>query len=96
MSDSLNLDLEESIKSSEGSGSGAQGNTISVQAVQGKREVIEFSNRSIMHGYDMALELLMLHKEEQAVKILSENRAFIEFQLTSTIDERVKMAEAGQ
>lgn len=83
----LNLDLEESTKSSEGSGSGEQ-NLVEGQQTATKREIIKFSNESIMHGYGMAVELLVLHKQDEAVKILLENEAFIRFQLETSLESR--------
>lgn len=54
------------------------------------REIIELSNRSVLHGYDMAIELLGIAQEESAVKSLIESRSIIEGGLKNIGDEKIK------
>ena len=50
----------------------------SKEVVEQKRAIVELSNTSILHGYDMAVELLEVHGNTEAVEILKVNRGIIE------------------
>ncbi len=57
------------------------------------QEIIALSNRSVLHGYDMAIELLGLAQEESAVKSLMESRSIIESGLKNIGKEKGKGSE---
>ena len=96
-----NLDLNAPVKSSESSGSGGQDkindielneyNLVTPEDVEAnRRKVIELSNDSILHGYDMALELVELSGSAEAASLLRENRKIIAKGLGLGIEERIK------
>lgn len=87
--------LEEPVKSSEGTGSGepfAQQMSEDDIAEQ-KRKIVELSNESILHGFDMAVDILLLHSEANAVKLLAANRPLIEMGLKNLIDSQIQSKE---
>ena len=55
-----------------------------------RRKVIELSNESVLHGYDMAMELLVTAGQVEAVKLLGESREIIDLGLKNSIDERIQ------
>jgi len=104
-----NLDLNESVKASEGSGSNSQAvkqndssgsnepvlinNGMTAEDIaEQKRKIVELSNESILHGYDMAVDVLMLHGAdmEPAVKLLIDNRPIIVTGLQNTVESRIQ------
>ena len=88
------LDLNEPVKSSEFTGSiepaSQAGEMTASQILDEKRKIVELSNDSVMHGYDIAIQLLASHGNVDAVKLLGENRAIIEVGLQNSVDERLK------
>lgn len=54
------------------------------------QEIIKLSNSSVLHGYDMAIELLGIAQEENAVKLLIKSRSVIEGGLKNIKEEKVK------
>ncbi len=62
--------------------------------LQQKKDIIELSNKSVLHGFDMAVELLGIAGEETAVKSLIESRSIIEVGLTNGIEDRAKEVES--
>jgi hypothetical protein len=54
-----------------------------------RRKVVELSNESVLHGYDMAIELLETAEQHHAAKILGESREIIELGLKNSINERI-------
>lgn len=67
--------------------------TDDVKILQQRKDIIELSNRSVLHGYDMAIELLTIAGEENAIKSLMESRPIIETGLTNGIENRSKVVE---
>jgi hypothetical protein len=55
-----------------------------------KTDIIELSNKSVLHGFDMAVELLGIAGEEAAVKSLIESRSIIEIGLKNGTEDRAK------
>ena len=53
------------------------------EEVNQKKAILELSNSSILHGYDMAIDLLMIHNQGDAAEILKLNRIIIEIGLKS-------------
>ena len=60
-----------------------------------RRKVIELSNESVLHGYDMAIELLETAEQHHAAKILGESRTIIELGLKNSINERIHEVSAN-
>lgn len=101
-----NLELNEPVKSSEftGSndpiviGSGKPDVVISIsdttlnkdEVEVERRKVIELSNESILHGYDLAMQLLAKYGMVDAVEALGKHRADIEVGLHNGISERIE------
>lgn len=96
-----NLDLNAPVKSSESSGSGEQDKIKDIELNEYKlatpeeieanrRKVIELSNESILHGYDMAIELVELSGSAEAASLLKENREIIAKGLGLGIEDRIK------
>lgn len=54
-----------------------------------KRQIVELSNSSILHGYDLAINLLVTQGMKDAVDLLATNRAIIEISLKNGITERL-------
>ncbi len=103
-----NLDWNAPVKSSENSGSDNKDSIAPVLIGAGNfkikkgeetvtlethKEIIELSNKSVLHGYDMAIELLGIAQEESAVKSLIESRSIIESGLKNIRDKKVKGSE---
>ena len=88
------LNLDESVKSSEFTGSNEPFNitpTITEAEVQAEKDkIIQLSNDSIMHGYDLAIEILAGHAQADAVKLLAESRSAIEVGLYNSKAERIE------
>ena len=101
------LDLNESVKSSEQTGSSDKDSEQSVEYSpiligagdinmaqdkidEERRKIVELSNESVLHGYDLAIELLKKAEETHSVELLSDNRKIIELGLKNTISERIK------
>jgi hypothetical protein len=59
-----------------------------------RRKVVELSNESVLHGYDMAIELLETAEQHHAAKILGESREIIELGLKNSINERIHKESA--
>ena len=91
-----NLDLNESVKSSEYTGSGEPYKvsipdiTTESEVNDEKEKIIKLSNDSILHGYDMAIEIVAGHGNTEAVRVLAESRSAIEVGLHNGIKERIK------
>ena len=90
-----NLNLKEEVKSSEGSGSGETqhiGFTDNMSADEiaiQRRRIVELSNDSVLHGYDMAIHLMEAVGQLNAVVVLRANRSIIEIGLKNGIPGRL-------
>lgn len=62
--------------------------TTSAEVEEQKKAIIELSNNSVLHGYDMAIEVLVTQGMTDAIKVLATNRAIIEVGLKNGISER--------
>ena len=60
---------------------------------QQKKDIIELSNKRVLHGFDMAVELLGIAGEETAIKSLIESRSVIESGLKNGVEDRAKEIE---
>jgi hypothetical protein len=84
----LNLDLDESVKSSEFTGSkepdisGLSEAPMEIITEEWfrfeKDKIIQLSYDSIMHGYDLAIDILAGYSQSDAVKLLTEGRSALE------------------
>lgn len=84
--------LEEPVKSSEDTGSAVRkesNSEINPDAIASKRELLEFSNASIMHGYQLAIDLLAMNNQKAAADLLVDNYAIIKFNLKQSVEERL-------
>lgn len=97
--DNLNLDLDESVKSSEYTssnepydvGSGNTSQVITEEQVQAEKDkIVQLSNDSILHGYDLAIEIVAGHGLTDAVKVLVESRSAMEVGLYKSKAERIE------
>lgn len=104
-----NLEWDAPVKSSENSGSENKndiGKSILIGAgnfdieksdetitLEKHKEIIELNNKSVLHGYDMAIELLGLAKEENAVKLLIESKSVIEDGLKNMTNKVTESSE---
>jgi len=96
------LNLNESVKSSEYTGSnepafeakpiliGAGNPEDNTLIADERRKIVELSNDSILHGYDLAIELLQVAEQLDAVKALEEGRAIIEAGLKHSVESRIE------
>lgn len=90
----------EAVKSSEDTGSAVNSNTIgstnnNSDSIASQRELLEFSNASIMHGYQLAIDLLAMNGQKAAADMLVENYAIIKFNLKQSIEQRLIGEENG-
>lgn len=87
--ESLNLEnLEESIKSSDDTGS-ADG-TPPEDEITNKKHIIEMSNSSMMDGYSMAIQMLEDSGYKEAAEMLKINYDIIKIWLDNGLGERLK------
>jgi hypothetical protein len=93
----LSLDnLNEPIKSSEYTGSNEPSKSVipevlTEEQVHAERDkIIQLSNDSIMHGYDLAIEIVAGHGNSEAVRVLAESRSAIEVGLHKSKAERIE------
>ena len=97
-----NLNLDETVKSSEYTGSNEpfnsdsdSGNTFIPQVIteeqvlDEKDKIVQLSNDSILQGYDLAIEILTSHGNTEGVKTLTESRSAIEGALHEVKAERI-------
>ena len=91
------LNINEEVKSSEFTGSNepvviGAGKPLSIteeDVLLEKDKIVQLSNDSIMHGYDLAIEIVAGHSNTEAVKVLAESRAAIEVGLHKSKAERI-------
>jgi len=74
---SINI-KDETIKSS-----ASQTSSLEQEAEQSKKAIVELSNRSVLHGYDMAIDLLLTQNYVDAAKLLTVNKGLIEIGLNN-------------
>ena len=92
------LNLDESVKSSEYTGSNEPSNiggetpiVVTEEQVMAERDkIIQLSNDSILHGYDLAIEIVAGHGNTEAVRVLAESRSAIEVGLHKSKAERIE------
>ena len=82
--DSLNL--KESDKGSEASGSDMSPEDIKTERLK----IVELSNESVLHGYDMAAQILTASGNIEGIKTLTENRPIIELGLKNGVEQRIE------
>lgn len=87
--------LNEPVKSSESTGSGEplELNMSENEIIEQRKKIVELSNESILHGYDMAVDLLLLNNEISAVELLRNNRAIIATGLQNTVEGRLDIKQ---
>ncbi len=87
----LNLDNNEMMKSS---AAPSQSKEIdSEKEYKSKKELVELCNKSVLHGYDLAVELLSTTNNMDAVKVLLLHRTFIEMGLENSISEIISASQ---
>ena len=87
-----NLDkLQETDKGSEATGSKMSNEDIKAERLK----IVELSNDSIMHGYDMAVDILVAAGSAEGAKILIENRTIIEVVLKNSSNVRASLEIEG-
>lgn len=79
------LNLKETVKSSEHTGSGELFTDAinEEQVAEQRKKIVELSNESVLHGYDMAIQLMEAAGQLNAVVTLRANRVIIEIGLKS-------------
>ena len=87
--DSLNL--KESDKGSEASGSDMSPEDIKKERLK----IIELSNESVLHGYDMATQILTAAGNKEGLLTLIENRTIIELGLKNGAEQRAEIEIKG-
>lgn len=78
-----NLNLKEFVKSSEHTGSGElfTGDMNEEQIAEQRKKIVELSNESVLHGFDLAIQLMEAAGQLNAVATLRANRVIIEMGL---------------
>ncbi|MFA6569963.1 MAG: hypothetical protein WCT77_01865 [Bacteroidota bacterium] len=56
--------------------------------IEQKRAIIELSNTSILHGYDLAIDVLVVQGKAEEAKLLQLNRALVKIGLDNSINEK--------
>jgi hypothetical protein len=85
------LHLKESDKGSEASGSDMSSEDIKKERLK----IIELSNESVLHGYDMAAEILTVSGNTEGLTTLMDNRAIIELGLKNGAEQRAEINIEG-
>lgn len=55
-----------------------------------RRKIVELSNESMLHGFDLAVQILAENGNTDAVKLLTEQRALLAIGLKEGIEDRIK------
>ena len=78
--------LKESDKGSE-----ATGSNMNAAAIKAERlKIIELSNESVLHGYDMAAQVLTASGNMEGLNTLMEQRPIIELGLKNGVEQRIE------
>lgn len=85
---SLDLNNNEIPKAS---ASPTSSNDTDIEVAVQKRAIVELSNASVLQGYDMAIDMLALSGQHDAVNELIKNRAIIQLGLDNIVNTTYKV-----
>ena len=78
-------------KSDQNPKSSNNSNILSPEEIKKERaKIIELSNESVLHGYDMATQILTAAGNKEGLLTLIENRTIIELGLKNGVEQRIE------
>lgn len=85
MADDLDLTSNEMPKASAAAVQSGSNDDNSLEVIAQKNAIVELSNQSVLRGYDMAIDLLLMAGHEDAAKALLTHRDLMEIGLKNTV-----------